>query len=44
MATPAFAGIEADTQQAAGGALGFANPAIYYLDTHSAYGVDCGVQ
>ena len=33
-----FAGIEADAQQAAGGALGFANPAIYYLDTHFAYG------
>jgi subtilase family serine protease len=32
---PTFAGIEADAQQAAGGALGFANPAIYYL-----YGAD----
>jgi subtilase family serine protease len=32
---PTFAGIEADAQQAAGGPLGFANPAIYYL-----YGVD----
>ena len=38
VATPVFAGIEADAQQAAGGALGFANPAIYYLDTHFAYG------
>ena len=38
VATPMFAGIEADAQQAAGGALGFANPAIYYLDTHDAYG------
>jgi subtilase family serine protease len=32
---PTFAGIEADAQQAAGGPLGFANPAIYYL-----YGAD----
>jgi subtilase family serine protease len=38
VACPVFAGIEADAQQAAGGALGFANPAIYYLDTHFAYG------
>ena len=38
VACPTFAGIEADAQQAAGGALGFANPAIYYLDTHAAYG------
>ena len=38
VACPAFAGIEADAQQAAGGSLGFANPAIYYLDTHFAYG------
>ncbi len=38
VATPVFAGIEADAQQAAGGALGFANPGIYYLDTHFAYG------
>ena len=38
VACPVFAGIEADAQQAAGGALGFANPAIYYLDTHSPYG------
>ena len=38
VACPAFAGIEADAQQAAGGALGFANPAIYYLDTHFTYG------
>jgi subtilase family serine protease len=37
VATPVFAGIEADAQQAAGGALGFANPAIYYLDTHAPY-------
>jgi subtilase family serine protease len=32
---PTFAGIEADAQQAAGGPLGFANPAIYFL-----YGAD----
>lgn len=38
VACPVFAGIEADAQQAVGGALGFANPAIYYLDTHSPYG------
>jgi subtilase family serine protease len=38
VACPTFAGIEADAQQAAGGSLGFANPAIYYLDTHFAYG------
>jgi subtilase family serine protease len=29
VASPTFAGIEADAQQAAGGPLGFANPAIY---------------
>jgi subtilase family serine protease len=29
VACPTFAGIEADAQQAAGGPLGFANPAIY---------------
>ena len=29
LASPTFAGIEADAQQAAGHALGFANPAIY---------------
>jgi subtilase family serine protease len=38
VACPTFAGIEADAQQAAGGALGFANPSIYYLDTHFTYG------
>ncbi len=38
VACPVFAGIEADAQQAAGGALGFANPGIYYLDTHFGYG------
>jgi subtilase family serine protease len=38
VACPVFAGIEADAQQAVGGALGFANPAIYYLDTNFAYG------
>jgi subtilase family serine protease len=38
VACPTFAGIEADAQQAAGGALGFANPGIYYLDTHAPYG------
>ncbi len=35
LACPTFAGIEADAQEAAGGPLGFANPAIYYL-----YGAD----
>ncbi|HTS97167.1 MAG TPA: S53 family peptidase [Streptosporangiaceae bacterium] len=41
---PTFAGIEADAQQAydvASGTttpIGFANPLIYYLDTHNAYG------
>jgi subtilase family serine protease len=38
VACPTFAGIQADAQQAAGGALGFANPGIYYLDTHFTYG------
>jgi subtilase family serine protease len=33
---PTFAGIEADAQQAAGGPLGFANPAIYDLFSHDA--------
>jgi subtilase family serine protease len=39
VACPTFAGIEADAQQAAGFTLGFANPAIYWLDKHdsSAY-------
>jgi subtilase family serine protease len=37
VACPVFAGIEADAQQAVGGAIGFANPAIYYLATHSPY-------
>jgi subtilase family serine protease len=32
LATPIFAGIEADASQAAGHALGFANPLIYSLD------------
>jgi subtilase family serine protease len=40
VATPVFAGIEADAQQAVGGALGFANPAIYHLDTQFKYGTD----
>jgi len=31
VSSPTFAGIEADAQQAAGKALGFANPAIYWL-------------
>ena len=36
VASPIFAGIEADAQQAAGFPLGFANPAIYGLDaSHS---------
>jgi len=38
VACPTFAGIEADAQQALGGPLGFANPAIYFLDTHAPYG------
>jgi subtilase family serine protease len=38
VSSPTFAGIEADAQQAVGGPLGFANPAIYYLDTHFPYG------
>ena len=33
VASPIFAGIEADAQQAAGHAIGFANPAIYALDS-----------
>jgi hypothetical protein len=39
VACPTFAGIEADAQQAAGFTLGFANPAIYWLDKYgqSAY-------
>jgi subtilase family serine protease len=32
LASPAFAGIEADAEQAAGFPIGFANPAIYGLD------------
>ncbi|MGD0700993.1 MAG: S53 family peptidase [Trebonia sp.] len=32
LASPTFAGIEADAQQAAGHPIGFANPAIYGLD------------
>jgi subtilase family serine protease len=35
VASPIFAGIEADAQQAAGFSLGFANPAIYWLDSRS---------
>jgi subtilase family serine protease len=35
VACPVFAGIEADAQQALGGAIGFANPAIYYLASHA---------
>ena len=35
VASPIFAGIEADAQQAAGFPLGFANPAIYWLDSRS---------
>jgi subtilase family serine protease len=37
VSSPTFAGIEADAQQAVGGPIGFANPAIYYLDTHAPY-------
>ncbi len=37
MACPVFAGIEADAQQAAGHALGFANPAIYQRYRTSAF-------
>jgi subtilase family serine protease len=35
VASPIFAGIEADAQQAAGQPIGFANPAIYGLDARS---------
>ncbi|HTW02007.1 MAG TPA: S53 family peptidase [Streptosporangiaceae bacterium] len=35
VASPIFAGIEADAQQAAGQPIGFANPAIYGLDAHT---------
>jgi subtilase family serine protease len=35
VASPTFAGIEADAQQAAGQPIGFANPAIYGLDARS---------
>ena len=35
VASPIFAGIEADAQQAAGYPIGFANPAIYGLDTQN---------
>jgi subtilase family serine protease len=38
VACPVFAGIQADAQQAVGGSIGFANPAIYYLGTHAPYG------
>jgi subtilase family serine protease len=37
LATPVFAGIEADAQQAAGHPLGFANPVIYQRYGTSAY-------
>jgi subtilase family serine protease len=37
VASPVFAGIEADAQQAAGFALGFANPAIYQRYRTSAF-------
>lgn len=36
VASPVFAGIEADAQQAHGKAIGFANPAIYNLDASNA--------
>jgi subtilase family serine protease len=35
VASPIFAGIEADAQQAAGQPIGFANPAIYGLDARN---------
>lgn len=35
VASPIFAGIEADAQQAAGQPIGFANPAIYCLDARN---------
>jgi subtilase family serine protease len=38
VACPVLAGIEAGAQQGLGKPIGFANPAIYYLDTHSPYG------
>jgi subtilase family serine protease len=39
LASPTFAGVEADAQQAAGRPIGFANPAIYALDavSHGAF-------
>jgi subtilase family serine protease len=37
VASPTFAGIEADAQQAAGHPLGFANPAIYARDDTAAF-------
>jgi subtilase family serine protease len=37
VASPVFAGVEADAQQAAGHALGFANPAIYQRYRTSAF-------
>jgi subtilase family serine protease len=37
VSSPTFAGIEADAQQAAGHALGFANPAIYLRYGTSAF-------
>ncbi len=38
VASPLFAGVMADADQAAGGALGFVNPAIYELDRNGAAG------
>src|SRR5882757_2624303 len=38
VASPIFAGIQADAQQKLGGAIGFANPGIYSLDTQFPYG------
>jgi subtilase family serine protease len=37
LASPTFAGIEADAQQAFGRAIGFANPAIYKLDARNGF-------
>jgi subtilase family serine protease len=34
LSSPLFAGVMADADQAAGGALGFANPALYTLDSN----------
>jgi hypothetical protein len=34
LSSPMFAGVVADADQAAGGSLGFVNPALYKVETH----------